>query len=295
MGLDRANYHGWQGRLESPWWACLAMVRVALLQVFRRKLYWIVLAVGLGQFLLFFSVIYGVTQFQLPAKSQQRLLKNFGFSAEAERGNESGYTRFIERQGRVVMILLAFSGSLLVGSDFRGQALPFYLSRRIDRRHYIAGKLLAVSAVISLLTVVPALLLFAEYGMFTGSTDYWLENLHVPVSIFIYGAVLCTVLGLLLVTISAYVQRLIPIAILWASLFVLLEPFGNFLSEAADNANWRLIDPWRNMHLAANFLSGTIAEDERTQAVRALVVLAVVCVAALAALVHRVRAVEVVK
>ena len=50
------------------------------------------------------------------------------------------------------MILLAFSGSLLVGSDFRLRTLPFYLSRRIDKRHYIVGKLLAVSAIVSILT-----------------------------------------------------------------------------------------------------------------------------------------------
>lgn len=295
MGIDRAHYHGWQGPLRSPWQASLAMVRVALLQVFRRKLYWVVLAVGLAQFLLYSSVIYGVTQFQLPRVSQQRLLKNFGFSAEARRGNESGYTRFIERQGRVVMILLAFSGSLLVGADFRGQALPFYLSRRIDRRHYIAGKLLATSTVVLLLTVVPALLLFVEYGMFTGSTDYWRENLHVPASIVIYGLVLCGVLSVLLAAVSAWVQRLVPIAVLWAVLFVLLGPLGAYLSEATGQEAWRLVDLWKDMHRAAGLLSGNISDAaERWEAQRALAVLAVISGAALAALVRRVRAVEVV-
>ena len=55
------------------------------------------------------------------------------------------------------MILLAFSGSLLVGTDFRNKSLPFYLSRRVDRRHYIVGKLLAISVIVSLLTTIPAL------------------------------------------------------------------------------------------------------------------------------------------
>ena len=57
----------------------------------------------------------------------------------------------------MVMLLLAFSGSLLVGSDFRDKSLPFYLSRRIDRRHYIVGKLLAVSSIVAMLTMLPAL------------------------------------------------------------------------------------------------------------------------------------------
>ena len=37
MGIDIAHYHGWEGKLRSPWWGSLAIVRVAMLQVFRRK------------------------------------------------------------------------------------------------------------------------------------------------------------------------------------------------------------------------------------------------------------------
>ncbi len=51
MGIDLARYHGWHGTLRSPWVAVLAIVRVALMQVFRRKSYWIVLAMGLINFI----------------------------------------------------------------------------------------------------------------------------------------------------------------------------------------------------------------------------------------------------
>ena len=51
MGIDNAHYYGWEGKLHSPWWATLAIVRVALLQVFRRKSYWLVIALGVFQFL----------------------------------------------------------------------------------------------------------------------------------------------------------------------------------------------------------------------------------------------------
>ena len=36
----------------------------------------------------------------------------------------------------------------------------FYLSRRIDRRHYVAGKLVTVGAVVTIITTIPALILF---------------------------------------------------------------------------------------------------------------------------------------
>ncbi|HEX4150321.1 MAG TPA: hypothetical protein VHY20_15095, partial [Pirellulales bacterium] len=174
MEIDRAHYHGWSGELGSSRRGSAAIVRVALMQVFRRKSYWVVFAMCLLQFLFFLIAIYLVTQATIPPQTQQQILRTFGFSAEGPAGEENGYTRFMERQSVVVMILLAFSGSLLVGSDFRQHSLPFYLSRSIDRRHYILGKLLAVSTLVTLLTNAPALVLFIEFGLFTESTDYWL-------------------------------------------------------------------------------------------------------------------------
>jgi len=248
MDLDQARYHGWEDRrLQSPWMACLAIVRVALVQVFRNKAYWVVLALGSLRFLAFWSIIWAVTQLPLPEDMNNMFLKEFGFTAGNDVDQNNGYMRFMEGQQIIVMILLAFSGSLLVGSDFRLRALPFYLARRIDRRHYIVGKLLAVSSIIMLLTVVPALLLFLEYGMFTASTQYWIDNWQIPLAVLAFGFVLCVVNSILLVTLSAYLQRIVPITIAWASLFLLLGRLGHYLYRETDVQYWRLLDPWRDM------------------------------------------------
>jgi hypothetical protein len=296
MDIDQARYHGWEGRLRSPWLACLAIVRVALVQVFRNKAYWIVLALGALRFLAFWSIIYAVTQLALPPDVQRQLLERFGFSAEAERGQDNGYINFIQGQSVIVMILLAFSGSLLVGADFRLKCLPFYLSRRIDKRHYIVGKLLAVSSVVSVLTVIPAMLLFIEYGMFTSSTDYWVEHWHVAVSVLAYGLVICVVNSILLVTISAYLQRIVPITITWASVFLLLGRLGDYLAVSTDNDYWRLLDPWRDMRLVGRLCFGTFRRPlDESMAWWAFGILATLCALSLVALVHRVRAVDVVE
>jgi ABC-type transport system involved in multi-copper enzyme maturation permease subunit len=296
MGIDVAHYHGWQGRLHSPWYASLAMVRIALLQVFRRKSYWIVLFLGFAQFLVYWSIIYAVTQMRWPLDVRQQALQQFGFSAQVGAAQESGYIQFMDRQNIVVMILLAFSGSLLVGSDFRQKSLPFYLSRRIDRRHYIAGKLLAVSSLITIITIVPALLLFVEFGSFTASLDYWINNRHVPLAILAYGAVLCVVNSILLVTMSAYLQRLAPIAIAWSSLFVMLGRLSKYLHESSQAAAWQLLDPWRDMRMVGRLCFGTFdSAADRTLAWWALLVLVAVCALSLALLARRVRAVDVVE
>jgi len=296
MGIDNAHYYGWEGKLHSPWWATLAIVRVALLQVFRRKSYWLVIALGVFQFLLFWVIIYVLTQARLPVEAQNDLYQWFGFSPTAESGEDNGYIKFMQQQSVVVMILLAFSGSLLVGSDFRMKSLPFYLSRRVDRRHYIVGKILAVSTVISLLTTVPALLLFVEYGMFTPSTGYWTDHWDVVPSVLAYGATLCVVLSIPLVTISAYLQRMAPIAITWSTLFVMLGRLGAYLREATDANEWALLDPWLDIRMAGKLCFGSFRDvEEYDMATHAALILGTVCAVCLVALVRRVRAVDIVE
>ncbi len=276
--------------------ACLAIVRVALIQVLRNKAYWVVLALGSLRFLAFWSIIWAVTQLPLPEDMNNMFLKEFGFTASSDVDQNNGYIRFMEGQQIIVMILLAFSGSLLVGSDFRLRALPFYLARRIDRRHYIVGKLLAVSSLIMLLTVVPALLLFIEYGMFTASTQYWIDNWQIPIAVLAFGFVLCVVNSILLVTLSAYLQRIVPITITWATIFLLLGSLSGYLRRATENEHWRLMDPWWDMRTVGRMIFGSFhSEAESDLALQATILLVVVCSVSLAALVHRVRAVDIVE
>src|SRR5215469_10261989 len=107
MPIDIARYHEWQGTRGTALRGVAAMVRTGLLQVFRRKSYWAVLAVGLFQFLGFWIVIWAVTQIKdLPNEAREGMLDLFGFSGATRPHDENGYTMFIERQSVVVTILL---------------------------------------------------------------------------------------------------------------------------------------------------------------------------------------------
>ena len=295
MSIDVAHYHGWHGSLRSPWLASLAIVRVAMIQVFRRKAYWLVLALGLTHFLLVWGLIYFVNQAGQAPEARRMVLEPLGFLAPRTGTAQNGYVAFMERQGVPVVILLAFSGSLLVGSDFRSGALPFYLSRRIDRRHYIVGKLLAIGAIVSLLTTVPACLLYLEFGMLGPSLRYWIDNWRALATAVSYGAVMATVLSIWLASLSAYLQRVAPIAITWSTLFILPKLIRPLLTRSKyDFLN--LIDPWRDIHFAGRLGSGELKNgDERQFALWAAILLAVTCALALLALVRRVRSVDVVE
>lgn len=297
MGIDAAHYHPWNGKLGGagigPLRGTAAVVRTTLLQVLRRKAYWVIYALGISQFLVYWAVIYALTQMQLPPEVQRGMLRTFGFSIDAADAQDTGYLDFMEQQSFVVMILLAFCGSLMVGSDFREGVLPFYLSRRLDRRHYIAGKLLAIAGLVWLLTVVPALLLFMEYGMFTTSLEYWRANWRVVPAILGYGAVLGGVLALWLAAVSAYLQKLAPIAVVWSSLFVLLGRLGFILRESTGVREWTLLDPWKDLRLAGRLFFGEFRTRGDAQlSTSAAWLLAGLSGVALLALLRRVRAVE---
>ena len=97
-------------------------------------------------------------------------------------------------------------------------------------------------------------------------------------------------------TISAYLQRIVPITITWATLFLLIGRLGDYLYRETDEAYWRLLDPWRDMRLVGRLCFGTFRRDiDHELAWWSLGILTSVCAVALVALVHRVRAVEVVE
>lgn len=304
MRLDTARYHGWNGKLGSPWRGAWALAEVGLKQVFRRKAFWAVLALALLNFLLFWSIVYAVTQLQdegvFHGRGFGRTMKTFvferlGFSPDVDAAQENGYIAFINRQSVAVMLLLAFAGSTLAGADFRHGCMPFFLSRRLDRRHYVFGKLLAIAAIIWSITVAPALLLFLEYGMFTSSFTYWIDNSRVLASVLGYGLLLSVALGLPLAAISAWLERTAPIAVAWVSTLLLSSALAAVLREATGENAWDLISPWNQVRYVGRWIFDVLP-DERERRLAAISLAAVVtwCALSVAALMHRVRSVEIV-
>ena len=169
----------------------------------------------------------------------------------------------MQQQSVVVMILLAFSGSLLVGSDFRMKSLPFYLSRRVDRRHYIVGKLLAISVDRFAVDHVPALLLFIEFGMFTPSTGYWTEHWDIVASVLAYRP------GVLRGAQHPAGDDFGLSAADGADRDHLVDAFrdagtpGLLPARETDNDDWRLLDPWLDIRLVGKLCFGVFRPRNR--------------------------------
>lgn len=290
--IELAGYRRWEGRLRPPGLACWPIVRTSVKLVLSRKIFWFLFAVGLLVFLRLFVIIYIKAQLTIENPMFSRFLDRFELTGTGE-----AYHRFMHAQGIVTMLLLAFAGSLLIGSDYQQGGLMFYLSRPIGRRHYIIGKLLAIGAVVLLITTVPAIVLYVEYGVFSKSLNYFEENPQILGGILGYGAVMSITLSLLLAAIASWVPRTVPLVMSWSCIFVLLPVLAEMMDRVSDDHRWLLLDLWRDLQLLGRWCFGSIREQRHEDDLigwAAWIVLAVCTVAGLAFL-RRVRAVEVVR
>jgi ABC-2 type transport system permease protein len=271
--------------------ACWPIVRTGVWMVLSRKIFWFLFAAGMLVFFRLFVIIYIKAQLAIENPNIARFLDRFELTGTGE-----AYHRFMFAQGVVTMLLLSFAGSMLIGSDYQQGGLVFYLSRPIGRRHYIIGKLSAIGSIVLLITTIPALVLYAEYGMLSSSLDYFRENPRILVGILGYGLAMAATLSMLLAAIASWVPRTVPLVMSWSFVFVLMPVLAEVMEHVGDNNRWLLLDLWRDLQLVGRWCFGSVREQRHEDDLilwAACIVLGVFIVATLAFL-RRVRAVEIV-
>lgn len=208
--------------------------------------------------------------------------------------NGDFFLRFLIIQTSIGSLLAAVVGPGLVAPDLANNALPLYLARPIRRRDYIAGKLLVLVGVMSILTWVPIMLLFALQSVLAGWS--WLAaNLRIAAGIMCCSALWIFVVSLLTLAISAWVR--------WRQIAT-LTVFGYFFVSSAVGAlaNEVLATEWGSVLIAVKLMRFLWSDFFGIPQVRdalpagvSVTALAVTSLAFLAMLVRRVRAFEVVR
>lgn len=257
------SYRPWRGTLRGPAWGVLAIARTSILMLARRKIFWALFGLSMMIFAFFFYGQYLQTWISsqlsqeeirvgVTAQTPLRPAELFKFLKTALHLDGSGYLfgNFIWFEGHVVMIVLALAGSVLVGNDFHHGSLPFYLSKPLNRWHYVAGKWLAVATTINLMTTVPAIALYVEYGLIDTWTYYY-EQIGLLLGVLAYGLILSVVLGLLLLATAVWLRRTVPLVMVWAAIFVFLRLAANMTVRF--HPRWRLLDLWNNLYLVGNW------------------------------------------
>lgn len=292
MTLEEVRYRGWSERLRPSWLACWPIARTGLVLVLRRKIFWVLLALALLDFLFLFATIYLKAQITSQNPGFRRFVNNV---LQNVTGSGETYRDFMFAQGTVTMLLLALAGTTLVGDDVRSGGLTFYLSRRIHRWHYLLGKLLSIGLLVSLTTTVPALILYLEYGLLTDSTNYFRENLTILRGILGYGLTLSAVLSCLLFALSSWLPRTVPLVMAWTGIFAFLPAAGGLLRQAFDDRRWLLLGLWRDVRLVGTWCFGGIDTDRELQLLQPSIgIVVAVCVVSVLVVLPRLRGARVV-
>lgn len=302
------RYRPWRGTPRGPASATLALARASLTLLVRRRLFWGLFALGLLVFFFFFYAQYLVVW--LNAQLTTETVRFAGIPVAAGDlgkflkrlsldGSDHTFGNFVWFEGYVLVIVLALAGSVLVGNDFAHGSLAFYLAKPIGRWHYVAGKGLAVGAVVSLYTTLPAALLWVEAGLLYDWQTYYWDNLHLLLGAVGYGLVLTVCLGLLVLASAVAVRRTVPLVMIWMGVFGLLRLIAAWLVDGLRaDPRWRLVDLWNDLYLCGLWClqadPATVRPSPQPAYWEAAVAVGGVCVACVLYLRRRVQAVEIV-
>jgi ABC-2 type transport system permease protein len=298
---------GWALVVRWPAWP---IARVSLAMLLRRRLFWAMYALALMVFLLFFFgqylMAWAESQFDeqsvrvagVARVSPQWLIGIFRNTLKLN-GSAETFRNFFWYQGYNVMVVLALAGSILVGNDLRFGSLTFYLAKPVSRWDYVLGKGLAIAVFVNLMTTLPAIGLFVQFGLLE-SWDYFYDQAHLLVGILGYGLVLTAAMTLILLATATWLRRTVPLIMTWTTLFFFCRRVADALVDGLQfDPRWRLLDLWNATYLIGNKCLGIdLGANPATRQpawYEAAAVLTVVCLFCTGYLVQRIRAVEIVK
>jgi hypothetical protein len=336
MSATLLHYRAWQGEFRRPILALWPIARVALGMLLRRRLFWVLYAFSLLLCLMFFFGTYlfawaesqlsvAVAQPQRFGPDPRQMLRMVRQAMRVLNGGRDTFSYFYSYQAAMVVVTLSLAGAVLVGNDFTHRSLVFYLAKPIRRWHYLLGKCLAVAAVVTMMTTVPALVLYGQHALddwdylldphyFERDSDFLITGslmeessggggpagLPLLLGVLGYGTLLSVVLSILLVATASWMRRTMPLIMVWVSLFFFLRLLANILVEGLKyDVHWRLLDLWNDLSLLGQACLGFTHEQlqprPQPEFWQAAVVLLGVCSVCLIYLNRRTQGVEVVR
>ena len=158
-------------------------------------------------------------------------------------------------------IWFAFSMSLRVAApavadDIRTGALQFYFSRPVTRIQYMAGKVVAVAVLVTLVSAAPALVLSLFRTLLSLNGEEALVGLGQAVRVLAYAPVFAAVFSVPPVYLSSLGRRTGVIRGLWAMVFFFSWIFGEGMASATDVQWFALLSLPTDLLLVGQHLFG---------------------------------------
>ena len=285
MAVYRRTYTSYSGALTPAWSRCLVLFRYSRRNLFRSKF-------QTGFFVLcFFYPLLCLIAIYLAHNLS--FLERYSGSNQLLTIDNKFFFVFITVQGVLAFMLTAFTGPGLISPDLANGALPLYFCRPFSRAEYVLGKASVLAILLSEITWVPGLVLFAVQASLAGSSWTW-NHLWIVSSLVLSSFLWIAILSLLAMALSAWVKwRIVAAALLLAVLFF-GGGFGQAINTVMRTQSGHFID--------IVYLIGTvwtslfrIDNDRGMSSSAAWIALLIYCGICLALLVRKVRAYEVVK
>jgi ABC-2 type transport system permease protein len=286
MAVYRRTYTSYSGPLTPAWSRSLVLFRYSRRKLFQSKL-------QTALFVLCFFYPLACLLMIYAANNLSFLERLGGLGSSFIKIDNKFFLSFIEVQGVLAFVLTAFTGPGLISPDLANGALPLYLCRPFSRGEYILGKASVLAIVLSQITWIPGLVLFAVQSSLAGAGWTW-NHLWIAGSMVLSSLLWIIVLSLLAMALSAWVKwRIVAGALLLGVMFfgagfaqavnaVLRTQSGHFL-----NIVYLMGTVWTSLFRVD--MEGSITPPE------AWIALLIYCAICLMLLVRRVRAYEVVK
>jgi ABC-2 type transport system permease protein len=199
---------------------------------------------------------------------------------------------FMTVQGVLAFVLTAFTGPGLISPDLANGALPLYFCRPFSRAEYVVGKASVLAILLSQITWIPGLILFAVQASQAGAAWTW-NHLWIAGSLLLSSWIWIAMLSLLAMALSAWVRwRIVAGALLLAVLF-----FGAGFAQAINAVMRTQSGHFLNLFYLVSTVWTSLFRVEGERAISsgaAWIALLTYCGACLALLVRKVQAYEVV-
>lgn len=284
MAIYRRNYKPYSGALTPTWSRCLVLFRYSRRDLFRSKFMTAFFVICFAFPLVCLLLIYLV--------HNATFLEEIGVRNQIFSIDNEFFFRFISVQGAFAFLLTAFAGPGLISPDLSNGALPLYFCRPFSRAEYVLGKSSVLAILLSQVTWVPGLILFAVQASLAGPGWTW-SHLWIVGSLVLSSLIWIAILSLLAMAFSAWVKwRIVAGALLLAVMFF-GAGFAQAVNAVLQTQSGYLFDLGYLMRTVWNALFRVDAQHAIPVA-EAWIALIAYCAICLGLLMRKVRAYEVI-
>lgn len=283
MAVHKRSYRAYAGALTPTWSRFSIVTRYAFKNLFRSRM----------------LTAYFVCCFFYPLGCAVALYLNHNLSLLSTLNirqvfavDAGFFLGFLGVQSAFAFILMAIVGPGLVSPDLANNALPLYLCRPFSRAEYVIGKMAILLWLLSLITWIPGLVLFAIEASLAGAAWAW-TNIGLAWGIFIGSVIEILVFSLLSLAISAWIKRKLAAGAALLGVFFFGAGLAQVINAVLETKNGYLIDLGNLLTTVEGSLFGH-APATGVSPSSAWIALVAACVFCVALLERKVRAYEIV-